>query len=345
MYSKIFPLLSKGVYLNTAYVGLMSKGLVEFRSNNEKDYLQKGEDYKKNSYRTLEETHRTVSRFFSVDLNNTFVVNNFSSGIRHVIRFLPKKLKVLLIENDYPSLISAFEEEDFLIHKVSMLDLGLEDLIDDYISKNQIDILALSIVQYSTGLLIDINFLESLKLKYPNLILIGDGTQFLGAHKFSFDSSPFDVVAASGYKWLLAGFGNGVLMISKRYLDFINKEASVIRDIIFKGHFNILATASLNFAIQSLEKQGFENLMDQKAVLTEKVKNSLSEINQIGSWVLKRKQHSSIFILEGNKDLFKNLKKSKIHCVLRGKGIRISFHYYNTEQDLFYLENVLKKNN
>ena len=98
MYSKIFPLLSKGIYLNTAYVGLMSKGLVEFRANNEKDYLQKGEDYKKNSYKTLEETHRTVSRFFSVNLNNAFVVNNFSSGIRHVIRFLPKKLKVLLID-------------------------------------------------------------------------------------------------------------------------------------------------------------------------------------------------------------------------------------------------------
>ena len=59
-----------------------------------------------------------------------------------------------------------------------MLDIGLEDQIDDYISKNQIDILALSIVQYSTGLLIDINFLKSLKLKYPNLILIGDGTNF-----------------------------------------------------------------------------------------------------------------------------------------------------------------------
>ena len=42
MYSKIFPLLSKGIYLNTAYVGLMSKGLVQFRANNEKDYLQKG---------------------------------------------------------------------------------------------------------------------------------------------------------------------------------------------------------------------------------------------------------------------------------------------------------------
>ena len=345
MYSKIFPLLSKGIYLNTAYVGLMSKRLVEFRANNEKDYLQKGEDYKKNSYEILEEAHRTVSRFFSVNLNNAFVVNNFSSGIRHVIRFLPKKLKVLLIDNDYPSLISAFEEEDFIIHKIPMLDLDLEDQIDDYISKNQIDILALSIVQYSTGLLIDVDFLESLKLKHPNLLLIGDGTQYLGAHKFSFDSSPFDVVAASGYKWLLAGFGNGILMISKSYLDLIKKEASVIRDIIFKGHFNILATASLNFAIQSLEKQGFENLMNQKAELTEKVKNSLSEINKIGSWVSKRKQHSSIFILEGNKDLFKNLKKSKIHCVLRGKGIRISFHYYNTEDDLFYLENVLKGNN
>ena len=40
--------------------------------------------------------------------------------------------------------------------------------------------------------------------------MIGDGTQFLGAHAFHFNTSPFDVLAASGYKWLLAGFGNGV---------------------------------------------------------------------------------------------------------------------------------------
>ena len=90
-------------------------------------------------------------------------------------------------------------------------------------------------------------------MNYPNLLIVGDGTQFLGAHEFNFDNSPFDIVAASGYKWLLAGFGNGVVMISASFLErAIN--ATAMRERFFQGHFNILGMASLGFAIDQLEK-------------------------------------------------------------------------------------------
>mgnify|MGYP001200175140 CR=1 FL=1 len=343
MSSENFPLLTKGVYLNTAYVGLMSKPMADFRNKYENKFLYQGGNYKSDAYSSLEMTHHSLARFFGLTPDHIFVVPNFSFGIRQAIDLLPKKLNVLLIEDDYPSLISAFHEREFKIHKIPM-QAELEKGIEKRLAKNDIDVLALSIVQYSTGLLIDIDYLKNLKKQHPNLILIGDGTQFLGAHAFHFNTSPFDVLAASGYKWLLAGFGNGVLMISEFYLDRIQKQVTTLNERIFNGHFNILATASLHFAIKFFEKQDFDSLIKQKGVLTEKVKNSLTENGYINPWVSKRKQHSSIFILEGDKTLYRTLVQNKIQCVLRGKGVRISFHYYNKEEDLNRLIEVLKMN-
>ena len=37
-----------------------------------------------------------------------------------------------------------------------------------------------------SGLLIDIEFLKKIKLNYPEIIILGDGTQFLGGHFFNF---------------------------------------------------------------------------------------------------------------------------------------------------------------
>ncbi|MDA9851981.1 aminotransferase class V-fold PLP-dependent enzyme [Flavobacteriaceae bacterium] len=337
-----FPLLTKGTYLNTAYVGPLSTSLAKFRSEHEQLYVENGVYYKINSHALLEKTHHSMARFFGLKSERIFAVPNFSIGISQALSFIPKNQKVLLMEEEYPSLAAAFEERDFVIHKISM-ESEIEIAIEKRLAKNDIDILALSIVQYNTGLLIDIDFLIQLKRKHPNLIIIGDGTQFLGAHSFHFDRSPFDVVVGSGYKWLLAGFGNGVMMVSETFLNHFQLKPQVIFERIFIGHFSILALASLHFAIQSLEEQGFEQLMQKKEALAEQAKHKLGEGKWIGPWVLKRKQHSSIFVLEGAVGLYEHLIQNNINCAQRGKGVRVSFHYYNTKMDLDHLMEVLEQ--
>jgi selenocysteine lyase/cysteine desulfurase len=103
-----------------------------------------------------------------------------------------------------------------------------------------------------------------------------------------------------------------------------------------------LAAVSLKFAVSAFEEQGFDKLILQKEKLTEKVKQALSEYEFIPSWVSHRKQHSSIFILEGKENLYEELLNQNIQCVKRGKGVRVSFHYYNTEEDLDKLISALK---
>ena len=59
--------------------------------------------------------------------------------------------------------------------------------------------------------------------------------------------------------------------------------------------------------------------------------------------VLKRPNHSSIFNIKGGKLLFKFLQNKDIRCVIRGKGVRVSFHFYNTDEDLKKLISALKE--
>ena len=343
MYSDSLPLLTNYTYLNTAYVGPMSNELAAFRRKEEEVYVQDGGEYKVKAYDSLRDTHRVISNFFGSPAEHTFVVSNFSIGIRKAISFLPSTSKILVLEEDYPSLVDAFIEHKFEI-KTIPLSSTIEESIESFLSSNKIDVLALSIIQYTSGILIDFSFLNRIKEKYPKLLIVGDGTQFLGAHPFNFSKAPFDVVAGSGYKWLMAGFGNGILIVSEKYLEQTKITPSFLYNHIFKGHFNILATASLRFAIEAFNRQDFKALMKHKAQITSAVKARLNSLRLIAPWVIERPSHSSIFNIPGNESLFHKLQENKIHCALRGNGIRISFHYYNQMSELDTLIKVLESN-
>ena len=169
----------------------------------------------------MEKTHHSMARFFGLKSERTFAVPNFSIGIRQALSFIPKNQKVLLMEEEYPSLAAAFEEGDFVIHKISM-ESEIEIAIEKRLAKNDIDILALSIVQYNSGLLIDIDFLIQLKRKHPNLIISWRWNPIFGcSSRFILIVVPLMWLSGSGYKWLLAGFGNGVYWCLRDYMNHV----------------------------------------------------------------------------------------------------------------------------
>jgi len=64
----------------------------------------------------------------------------------------------------------------------------------------------------------------------------------------------------------------------------------------------------------------------------------------LSSWVSQRKKHSSIFAIPDQEGLFEKMKKNTISCAQRGGYIRLSLHYYNSEKDIEFLVDFLKKN-
>ncbi len=65
--------------------------------------------------------------------------------------------------------------------------------------------------------------------------------------------------------------------------------------------------------------------------LSKKASKGFDELGLLNNDVIHRNQHSTIFNIKGNNVLFNHLMEENVVCSRRGEGIRLSFHYYNTD--------------
>jgi selenocysteine lyase/cysteine desulfurase len=194
-----------------------------------------------------------------------------------------------------------------------------------------------------------------LKQQFPELLIIGDGTQFLGTEVFDFSQSGFDVVGASGYKWLLGGFGNGFILVSdygKQFLfpDLATQNFEIdkmwagksVDQLYFEpGHIDTLSQGTLQQGLALFSRLGLENTSAYTQQLVQLAKAELGKRKILSEIVLNRVETSTIFNLQIDQRHFNILMDNKIKCFPRGNGIRIGFHLYNDEADLEKLLRII----
>lgn len=354
---KHFPVLSQYIYADTASAGLLNDDLMEWRQEHDLDYLIGGSNMKtKAMHDGIPKVRKAVASFFGATVEHTALVPNFSLGLNMLLEALVQDTKVLLVQNDYPSVNWPFENRNFKI-SYAALDENLEANILEKVKSDQISVLALSLVQWVNGIRIDMDFLKSLKREYPELIIIADGTQFCGTTDFNFEDSGIDALGASGYKWLLGGYGNGFFLFKDgiknsfplKTIGFnaANGNLKGRNDIRFAkhlepGHLDTLNFGSLKFSLEYLESLGKGTIENQLKRLSAKAKKQFTELRLLENAVVARKSHSTIFNVKGDDALYKRLIENKVVCSQRGDGIRFSFHFYNTEKDIDEIVKLLK---
>ena len=352
-----FPALESCIYLNTASNGIIAKPIIEWRRQHDQDLMNHASVFRDNHKIHIEKIRQTVAGFFDASADETALIPNISFGINTVLEGLPKGQKILLLKNDYPSVNWPVETRDFNVCYAE-IDENLERNIEEAVAKHKPDVFMFSIVQWLNGIKIDFEFLKTLKSENPNLLLIADGTQYLGTEKFSFANNAIDVIGASTYKWLTAGYGNVFILIKKaarerifpKTIGFNSAErfeslatATSFMKHFEPGHQDTLNFGSLEQAILFQQKLGIDRIYDKIDALATKAREQFAAMGLLKKDILLRQKHSPIFNLIGDKFLFEKLKGNNIICSPRGGGIRVSFHYYNTETDLENLVQVLKK--
>lgn len=355
-FRKEFPVATNYTYLNTASCGLLSENLVKWRHEHDKNLLAGGSIFRDRHKTHIKQIRSSVAGFFGTSEDTVALVPNFSFGMNTVLDGLPKGRKVLLLEGDYPSINWPIQQRDFEICYAN-IDSNLESNIEQAIAMHRPDVFAFSIVQYISGILIDFNFLKRLKAYHPQLLLIGDGTQFLGTTDFNFSENPIDVIGVSSYKWMLSGYGNGFFLIKTsaqqrifpKMIGFNSADATFSKkdEISFvgrlePGHQDTLNYGSLGESIKFFQKIGMQSVEKYLAELSANAKARFADMGLLEDFVVTRGDHSTIFNLKGDAALFQKLKENNIICSPRGKGIRVSFHIYNNEEDLQRLLEVLK---
>lgn len=350
-----FPALHSCTYLNTASNGVIPKPVIDWRRQHDLDLMNHASVFRDKHKEHIEQIREKVATFFHSSSSETALIPNLSFGINMVLEALPKGKKILLLQGDYPSISWPVETRGFEIC-YAQIDENLEANIESAIAKHKPDVFMFSIVQWLTGIKIDFQFLKDIKNNYPNLLLVGDGSQYLGMETFNFAESGIDILGTSGYKWLTAGYGNGFLMIKEqvqqqlypRTLGFNSALGfdSSPNDTLFirrfePGHQDTLNYGSLEQSLLFVEQMGLKKVYSHLKQLSEDAKEQLTALGLLEEHTIHRKEHSSIFKIKGDKELFQKLRNENIISSPRGGGIRISFHYYNTQRDLDHLTNII----
>jgi selenocysteine lyase/cysteine desulfurase len=354
-FRKEFPVAENYTYLNTASCGLFSRSLVAWRHQHDLNLMEGGSIFRDKHKAHIREIRSRLADFLSTSEDTIALVPNFSFGMNTILSGLPKNKKILLLKGDYPSISWPVEAREFEVCYAN-IDENLEGNIERAMAEHHPDIFAFSMVQYISGILMDTEFLQRLKAYHPDLLLIADATQYLGTVDFNFTESPIDVMGASAYKWMLAGYGNGFFMIKPEVqaqilpkfigynsADFTygNKDEIGLIGHMEPGHQDTLNYGSLGESVAFLQNIGMKEVEKHLSNLKYEAKREFEKRGLLENAVTVREDHSTIFNLKGDKELFEKLKENNIICSLRGDGIRVSFHLYNSMEDLEKLLEVI----
>ncbi|WP_405208201.1 aminotransferase class V-fold PLP-dependent enzyme [Aquimarina sp. LLG6339-5] len=353
---KEFPVLSQNTYLNTASSGLLYDSLLDYRQEHDLDFLIGGSMFREHQEKLLNSVRASIGSFLGCKSENTVLTPNFSLGFNTILNGLEKKKKILLLDEDYPSINFSVINKGFNVC-YAKVNASLEENIQQAIAKYNPTVFAFSLVQYINGITINLEFLQQLKLKNPDLLIIADGTQFCGTKVFDFDTSGIDILGCSGYKWLLGGYGNGFLLFKEGILtkitpdNYIKASSTVNYDSSYTspqaryecGHLDTYNFGSLQFSLEFLSKIGLPKIEEKIQELKDYTKTKLASLNLLETDVIERNDHSSIFNIKGDQKLYNTLRERNIITSLRGNGIRISLHFYNTIDEVTKLMDILHR--
>ncbi|MET4083836.1 selenocysteine lyase/cysteine desulfurase [Pedobacter sp. UYP30] len=349
-----YPALQNCIYLDTASSGIISLETLKWRRNHDESFLNQGSSFRANQAFFLNGVRETISNFFNAALEHCFLVPNFSFGFNTFLNGLKPTSKFLLLESDYPSVNYAVKTHGFQNESIAITS-GLEERLFEKIQKTKPDVFACSLVQYLDGYKIDLNLLKRIKENFPKLIIAADGTQYCGTENFDFNSSGLDFLGASGYKWMLAGYGNGFVFLKDLAVSSIYEEAkktstpsepflkerSTLGTFFEPGHLDTLAFGTLKQAIIERKEIGYEYFTTKISQLGQLATEEFKKRNILTKPLLSHESPQYIFNLSLSEGVLKRLTEKNIAFTRRGDGIRIGFHFYNEIADLTQLLSII----
>lgn len=341
-------------YLNTPGNGVIPRQVHAWRKEREIAFFDLNGKLRDEQADLINSVRHSIAEVFSANSEQVFCTPNFSFGYSTLLDLLAKNHTFLLLNDDYPSLNYPVISRGFAHHSIAIT-AHVETDIRDAIKQHKPDIFLLSIVQYISGFKISLDFIQSLKAEFPDLLIIADGTQFLGTQPFNFADSGFDAVGGSGYKWLLSGFGNGFLMLSDRLTALLEEKLqhtprpketmwahkTILRTFFEPGHQETLSHGTLGQSLRLLQELGLYNVQQHLRSLADYAHDELNSRNLLLPEVAKRSERSSLINIQVSPDRYPAFMEAGIKCFPRGTGIRIGIHLYNTEEDIRHLLSII----
>ena len=365
-----FPWTTDTIYLNNASIGPLPErtrlALDRFNRGRSAPHLLPDREL----FAMLADTRQKIARLVGATAEEIALAVNTGFGLSMAARSLPLKSGdvVLVSDKEFPANVYPWmrlADRGVTMELVPTTPEGwpdeprlLERLLDPRVA-----VLAVSLVQFSSGYLMDLPRLSD-AARAAGVFLVVDAIQGVGHVPLDLSRTPVDVLACGGQKWLLSPWGSGFVYVRRELIPSL--DPVVTGWLAFEGtddlsrltrydstlradarRFELMTLpyqdfAGLGTSLDLLLSLGIERIRDHVRTLHEPV---LAWSERSGARVVSPRGPSASGILcvapERVQEVHRRLKAARVICSLREGAIRFSPHCYNTVDEMDRVAGVL----
>jgi selenocysteine lyase/cysteine desulfurase len=365
-----FPWTSDTVYLNNASIGPLPERtrltLDRFNRRRSAPHLLPDREM----FALLSDTRRKIARLIGASQEEIALTVNTTFGISTAARALPLEPGdvVLVSDKEFPANVYPWMrlgDRGVVMELVPTTPEGWPDeaRLLERLRDPRVRVLAVSLVQFSNGYLVDLARLSA-ATRETGAYLVVDAIQGVGHLPVDVSRVEVDLLACGGQKWLLSPWGSGFVYVRRELIERL--DPVITGWLAFEGtddlsqlttyddtlrsdarRFELMTlpyqdVAGLGSSLDLLLELGVERIRDHIRALHQPV---LAWAERSGARVASPRGANGSGILcvspHGVKEVHRRLKAARIICSLREGAIRFSPHCYNTVEEMERVAQVL----
>jgi len=363
-----FPITKNRVFLNHAAQSPLPKTVA--------DAMHKYID-ESSSFATYAKEYEDLGKPFFAKLINAetgeiAVVENTSVGMNIAANVLHPKpgSKIVTTDLEYPSVVYPFLRKSLGVEVEYVKNVKGKVLLEDVerVVDDKTAAVAISHVEYANGFRHDMRAISEIAHEHGAYVIV-DAIQSTGAVSVDVKRDNIDFLTASCYKWLLSPPGAGYLYVREELIQKFEPPftgwASVKQEIfnttdfwdIWKlelsetatrfevGSPSYISLVGAREALKLLLSVGISNIERRILGLTDRLIDSIKDMNLDLQTPEEKACRSGIvnFRVENPRQVAEELGRKGIIVSARSNGIRVSPHFYNTEEEIDALTDEIRK--
>ncbi|MEM3622667.1 MAG: aminotransferase class V-fold PLP-dependent enzyme [Candidatus Bathyarchaeia archaeon] len=299
-------------------------------------------------------------------IENTSMGMNIAASVLHY----PPGSKIVTTDLEYPSVVYPWLRKSLgvKVHYVKNVDgkillNDMEKAVDD-----KTVAVAVSHVEYVNGFRNDLRALSEIAHKHGAYLIV-DAIQSAGAIPIDVKKDDVDFLATACYKWLLSPPGAGYFYVKEELIEkfeppfagWASVKPEVFETIDFwdiwslrlsetasrfeVGSPSFISLVGAAEALKMLLNFGIKNIEERILKLTGHVIKAIKSLG-LEIFTPEERQHRSgivLFRIHKPQELVAQLRQKGIVVSARAHGIRVSPHFYNTEDEIDRLIEEVKK--
>ena len=321
----------------------------------------------------LERTRKNFAKLINANLDEVAFVKNTSEGISIVANGFDWQPgdNVVIPDIEFPANVYPWwnlKQRGVETRMVKSIEGRV--LFDDLVKQvdDRTRILSISSVECNSGFRSDLNRIGAF-CKEKGVLFFVDAIQSLGVLPMDVKKDHIDFLSADGHKWMLSVEGLGGFYISQAAMDkirpvtmgwgnVVNAENFMSYDFTFKkdarkfeeGTPNTMSIHAFGAALGLLLETGIDNIEKRVMNLGDCIISELNrrDIKVYSSTLSDERSGNISFVLDKGIDgLYSYMLENKIKLTVRDGLVRFSPHFYNNEDEILkvfdLLDGYLKK--